>query len=87
MATCIFMHCHRGRGMPDLADHADPLIALFQAAAEQRARGKSGPQSHPDFDGLHCVQPDCGAEIPAGRLALGRVRCVECQGLKERGRP
>ena len=72
--------------MADLADNADLPIALFQAAAEQRARGKSAPESHPDFDGHTCVEPDCGAEIPAGRLALGRVRCVDCQGLKERGK-
>ncbi len=75
--------------MADLADNADLPIALFQAAAESRARGRSAPESHPDFDGRTCVEPDCGAEIPAGRLALGKVRCVECvarQELKDKGK-
>ena len=35
------------------------------------------PEKHPEFDGLHCV--DCEVSIPAPRLAMGRVRCVECQ--------
>jgi len=70
--------------MPDLADNADAVTELWTADAERRARGKSAPESHPDFDGLTCV--DCGDIIPAGRLQLGRVRCVECQSVTERRR-
>lgn len=34
------------------------------------------------WDGETCF--DCGGEIPAGRLKLGRVRCVHCQEVAER---
>jgi len=68
--------------MPDLADNADAVTELWTADAERRARGKSAPESHPEFDGLTCV--DCCEEIPSARLARGRVRCVECQATLER---
>lgn len=35
------------------------------------------PQHHPDFDGAHCL--DCETPLPALRLEMGRIRCVECQ--------
>lgn len=72
--------------MADLADMAGPTIDAFAAEAARRARGKSGPESHFGFDGLHCVEPRCGEEIPEARRAMGRVRCVDCQTLKEQGR-
>ena len=70
--------------MPDLADNADSVVELWTADAERRARGKSAPESHPEFDGLNCV--DCCEEIPSARLAMGKVRCVECQHDLEVGR-
>ena len=72
--------------MADLADIASGVSDAFLADATRRALGKSAPESHPDFDGRHCVGPNCGVEIPSGRLALGKVMCVDCQGLKERGK-
>ena len=51
----------------------------------ERIRALAKPESHPDFDGSHCV--DCGDRIPKQRLALGRVRCVACQELLERQSP
>lgn len=69
-----------------MAEHAD-IAAAFQARlnsdAEARARGKSAPETHPDFNGLNCV--DCGEVIHPVRLAAGRVRCTECQDFLERG--
>lgn len=41
-------------------------------------------QSHPDFDGVHCIEPDCGEELPAVRIAYKRVRCAACQTEVER---
>ena len=70
--------------MPDPADIATETIEACLADAERRARGKSVPEHHPDFDGLHCIEPACGVEIPKARLKLGRIRCVECQSLLER---
>lgn len=69
--------------MADLIDVATASVEVCQAEAERRARGKSAPEFHPEFDGVHCVEPDCGVEIPPGRLALGKVRCIDCQRLIE----
>ena len=67
--------------MPDLADIASERIEQHQADSERQARGKSEQESHPDFDGCHCV--DCEDVIPKARLILGRVRCVSCQEVLE----
>lgn len=70
--------------MADAADIAASTIETCTAEAERRARGKSGPESDPRFDGKHCVEADCGLEIPAARLNVGKVRCVDCQTLLEK---
>lgn len=42
------------------------------------------PQFHPDFDGKHCVEADCGVELPPVRLAYKWIRCTTCQGAVEK---
>jgi hypothetical protein len=61
----------------DAADIAVGIVETCQADAERRARGRSAPESHPDFDGIHCVE--CEDAIFLQRLKLGKVRCVSCQ--------
>lgn len=39
-------------------------------------------ETHPDFDGETCVV--CGEDMPAQRLALGRIRCLKCQEKLEK---
>lgn len=52
----------------------------------ERIRALAKPESHPDFDGRHCV--DCGEPIPKQRLVLGKVRCVSCQqGIEAQAAP
>jgi RNA polymerase-binding transcription factor DksA len=70
--------------MADPVDIANEVVEACLAEAEARARGKSAPETHPDFDGFHCL--DCGDEIPVLRLRLGRIRCVDCQTRLERDR-
>lgn len=53
----------------------DAALARVRRAAAARER-------HPEFDGTHCVE--CEIEIPAARLALGKVRCIDCQTEQER---
>lgn len=72
--------------MADPADIAAETIETCQADALRRVMGKSGPESHPDYDGTHCVEPECGVTIPPARRKLGKVRCVECQARLERQR-
>lgn len=59
--------------------------ALRQMQENQHALSKIqsllAPQTHPDFDGIHCI--DCDNEIPKGRIADGRIRCVHCQSAIE----
>lgn len=56
---------------------------------ERAIRATTAPEKHPDFDGLHCVGASdrnsdcCGEALPKERLAAGRVRCVDCQRIKE----
>jgi RNA polymerase-binding transcription factor DksA len=71
-----------------LERHADPLDEAAALAASltdgaiAAARAANAPETHPDFDGETCI--DCGDDIPAERLALKKIRCVHCQGIKER---
>ncbi len=68
--------------MADYIDEAQEVNELHQRVSLLNQSIKMQPEQHPDFDGTHCV--DCGVEIPAERLAWGRVRCADCQGYKER---
>ena len=63
--------------MSDQIDVAADTTTTCTAEAERRARGLSGPEYHPVFDGKTCVE--CGEDIPAKRLAMRKVRCVDCQ--------
>lgn len=76
--------------MADVVDDAGEYNQIYQDAAFKTAgfsfeEGKPSPvlapQTHPDFDGAHCV--DCETEIPAKRLAWGRVRCTDCEAILE----
>jgi hypothetical protein len=54
----------------------------FRCLREVQARLQ--PESHPDFDGMHCVEPRCAVVLPKARLEMGRIRCVSCQEALER---
>lgn len=68
--------------MADYIDEAQAVNELHQEVSLKNQLVKAQPEKHPDFDGWHCV--DCGDEIPAKRLGLGRIRCIGCQDYKER---
>ena len=64
--------------MADFADIGTATTEVCQADALRRQLGKSAPDAFdPAFDGESCV--DCADHIHSARLAMGRVRCVECQ--------
>lgn len=69
----------------DDSDRASSIELSFNAEnvdkAVTEARKANAPQTHPDFDGEHCI--DCDAKIPKERLAMGKIRCVECQSALE----
>jgi hypothetical protein len=76
---------------PDILDQAAAVTDFLTEHAVDAQRALAAPEQHPRFDGKHCVEDDCGIELPSARLALGRVRCVDCQGrleanLKQRGK-
>lgn len=70
----------------DDCDRVDALIETAREDAEGKCRRALAPESHPDFDGAHCVEDDCGEPLPPARLAMGRIRCTECQARREAGR-
>jgi RNA polymerase-binding transcription factor DksA len=55
-----------------------------RAAGVEAAAASTRPESHPEFDGTHCVE--CDNPIPQLRLAMGKVRCVFCQTTKEKAK-
>jgi RNA polymerase-binding transcription factor DksA len=64
---------------------AQKLEESERESGVQRIRDKARQrESHPDFDGEHCI--DCEDDIPAERLAMGKIRCVPCQLVLERVR-
>lgn len=68
--------------LTDEADRANVIETIFQESALRDAQRRAAPETHPDFDGEHCV--DCGENIPQARLKLLKVRCVDCQSVRER---
>lgn len=79
--------------LPDMLDAASEQEMLRTSAAVAEQRAKSAPEQTPiqtvDEQGnpvtvwphMYCV--DCGDDIPEGRLRLGKIRCVTCQGELE----
>lgn len=73
--------------MADPADIAGETVEVCSADALKRQLGLSDPKLQPgfaDWDRLHCVEEDCGVELPAARIAAERCRCIDCQTLLER---
>lgn len=78
----------------DLIDQASQTESRMRENDVALARAKSAPEQvqmtgkdEDDVEYLYwpvteCV--DCDSEIPAGRLALAKVRCIICQGNKEK---
>ena len=64
----------------DSLDHASDVEQAFRDAAITAARAQARKPA--GFDGENCY--DCGLEIPAGRLALGKFTCVGCQAAREK---
>lgn len=72
--------------------HADPLdkageIAQMyndQGVKDVQLRNRPEQQQNPDgsWPITHCA--DCAIEIPEQRLAWGRIRCTDCQSIKEK---
>lgn len=69
--------------MGDIIDDANDAADTFRDAEIRNARAGTAKEAHPGFDGKHCVEEACGVKIPAARLKLGKVRCVECQERRE----
>ncbi len=72
----------------DDAEIASAYEMEFISKALEKHKDSLKPETHPDFDGEHCL--DCDVSIPAKRLAMGKIRCVDCQSeldiLSERQR-
>lgn len=71
------------REVYDEGEQAQWLQIQEQADIQHRARAAAAAmvQSHPAFDGKHCI--DCDVAIPKRRLEMKRIRCVDCETLRE----
>jgi RNA polymerase-binding transcription factor DksA len=81
----IFMALEKNENFFELTDENDRASAIeaqFNEDALENARRKTLPETNPDFDGVHCIE--CAEKIPAARLKLGKIRCIECQTAREK---
>ena len=62
-------------------DKAADYQEKLNEASLDSVRDRLKPESHPDFDGTHCVE--CEEEIHPDRLKSGRVYCTHCQTKRE----
>lgn len=65
----------------DESDMASDLEEVFREKAIEAVQSHM-KESHPDFDGVHCLE--CDEEMIEFRLSIGRIRCVYCQNILER---
>lgn len=72
-----------GERIAELVDQAQLQQQENEARALSKVRAALGPETHPDFDGKHCL--DCGDTIPQKRRMMDKIRCVNCQDALERG--
>ena len=63
---------------------SEALIEAQRLDSIRKCQARAGQEHDPLFDGEHCV--DCGDPVGGPRLRLGKVRCIECQTVKERTR-
>ena len=68
--------------LTDEIDRASAIEAQFIEDALEVAIRRTAPETDPDFDGVHCIE--CAEGIPAARLKLGKIRCIECQTAIEK---
>lgn len=70
----------------DLLDKANEVAQMYADEGLRAVQLKNRPEQIQNEDGTwpitECVE--CDIDIPAVRLALGRVRCVHCQEEKEK---
>ena len=69
---------------PDPVDLASDREEIDRDNALRRVIERANIKAPADFDGETCV--DCGLDIPAGRLALGKWTCIYCQELRDKPR-
>lgn len=85
----------------DVIDQAAEREAQHNAESQAFYRRQAAPELYADDNGqliaqipredgtypfMQCVEDSCGDDLHPARLQMGRVRCVHCQALLEKGR-
>jgi RNA polymerase-binding transcription factor DksA len=65
----------------DNLDQAAELQDEFNKKGLAEVRKALVPETHPDFDGRHCIE--CDSVMPQQRIDAGRIHCTPCQSVKE----
>lgn len=79
---------YEARRHADLSDRASELERMRTQSLLAQANAAAAPEQRQRPDGTwpQTECEDCGGEIEAGRLALGRIRCFGCQSALEKRR-
>ena len=56
----------------DVIEHAAAISEQIREGEISAVRVLNAPEQHPGFDGIHCVEEDCGEEIPPERIPWPR---------------
>lgn len=65
------------------AQNNEQALIRNQAAEAARIQATKAALENGNFDGLHCIDEECGEELPPQRLAEYRMLCTTCQSRKE----
>lgn len=63
--------------------HNEQALVRLQQAEAQRILATQTAIDNGNFDGVHCIDEECGEELPPERRADYRMLCTSCQTLRE----
>ncbi len=65
------------------AQHNEQALIRRRAEESQRIEATKTARKEGNFDGVHCIDDECGVELPAERIADHRMLCTSCQSRRE----
>ena len=84
--TCCWVNQLSDNQFSDEIDRANFIADMANQEAVNHYRLLAAPEQTRDTSGNweteECV--DCGEDIGAARLNLGKIRCISCQTIKEK---
>lgn len=66
------------------AQNNEQALIRRRAEEEKRIAATKTALEHGNFDGVHCIDAECGAPLPASRIIDHRMLCTSCQAIREK---